>query len=648
MSTTLTPAGPTFGRRWTDFWFAPKDPTTLGFMRVVTGALVLYVHLAYCLDLQAFFGKYAWNGQAYINRERHEYPYIIGSFTNWQNEDVIMARLPEYPHRRQSVVRFIRSLPASKGARAESLRFLDLATKAPPQNTLATLNFLLAFHETGKGQEQKVYAALAEGRQLYGIAQDGQMVYLDERHPARESPALLPDYLRGLTEPDRKARADDLRAFMAILPNDPAHPNDTKYLLNHFIEQESYYRAALVKFMLDLPDDPAAREQRIDYLDYWNHEPDLEKLHHQGQRVFSIWFHVTDPGQMAAIHGTVLVIIILFTLGVCTRVTGVLTWIATLGYLHRSTQILFGMDTMMNILLAYLVVGNSGAALSVDRLVARYRAARASLARCGKIDDATRAFLDRPPPSSGAGFGIRLLQIHVCFIYMAAGLSKLKGPGWWSGFAFWDVMVNPEFTLMRYDWFESFVRTMASSKPLYYAATAFGVWFTWGLEICLPFLIWTRVRPLVLWLVVLLHAGIGVLMGLNVFELMMMVMLLVFLPPGVIRDRLKGGPGLPRLWFGYDPTVPTQARAAAVVAAADADGQVTLESSKGTSQPTVRTADKVVSTGAAAAGVLFGTLRLARFVRYALFVPGVAGLAAKFVSPAAAAPKPPAPVAVGS
>ncbi|HEX4610249.1 MAG TPA: hypothetical protein VH092_18805 [Urbifossiella sp.] len=638
MSTTPPPAARTGRRRWAAFWFTPTDPTTLGFMRLVTGLLVLYIHLAYCLDFRGFFGKYGWYGQAYIDRERHEYPWVVGSFTDWANEDAVMARLPEFPHRRQSVMRFIRGLPGPTPARAAALRFLDRAVHEPNPNTVSALTFLMAFHETGKGQEERVYTALAEGRQLYGLTQDGQLVYLSQPPAGRESTAILPDFLRGLPEPDRAAAAADLRAFMAVLPPDPA---DTKYLINHLLELDQAHRLALVKFLVELPDDPAGRAKLVDYLEYWNNDP--AKAHHLGQRLVSVWFHVTDPGQMAAIHGTVLVIILLFALGVCTRVTGVLTWIATVGYIHRTNQILFGMDTMMNILLAYLVVGNSGAALSVDRLVARYRAARASLARCGRIDDATRAFLDRPPPSAGAGLGIRLIQVHFCFIYLAAGLSKLKGPGWWTGFAFWDVMVNPEFTLMRYEWFENFVRWGASSKPVYHAATAFGVWFTWGLEICFPFLVWTRLRPVVLWMGVLLHAGIGVLMGLNLFELLMMVMMLVFMPVGVIRDRLRGGPGLPRLGFGFDPGNPAHARAAALVAAADADGQVTLDGTKGVDQPAVRTADKSTLTGPAAAGGLFDTLRLLRLVRYALVLPGVAGLAACYVSPAPAA-QPPVPV----
>ena len=44
---------------WGRFWFQPSDPTTLAFMRIITGLLVLYVHLAYCFDFQAFFGRNA-------------------------------------------------------------------------------------------------------------------------------------------------------------------------------------------------------------------------------------------------------------------------------------------------------------------------------------------------------------------------------------------------------------------------------------------------------------------------------------------------------------------------------------------------------------------------------------------------------------
>jgi len=45
---------------WTRFWFAPADPATLGLVRICTGAMLLYTHLVWSLDLTAFFGPDSW------------------------------------------------------------------------------------------------------------------------------------------------------------------------------------------------------------------------------------------------------------------------------------------------------------------------------------------------------------------------------------------------------------------------------------------------------------------------------------------------------------------------------------------------------------------------------------------------------------
>ncbi|MBX9626353.1 MAG: hypothetical protein K2X82_21315 [Gemmataceae bacterium] len=634
MSTTPSPPARPFWRRWSDFWFAPSDPTTLGFMRVITGLLILYIHLTYSLDLQAFFGKHGWYGSRYIDRERRESPHVLASLTDWEETDRFTARVPDFPHRRRATVAYIRSLPAGADDRARALRYFDRVTREDPVTGQAGLAFAERVYGLGPADRERVLAGLRDGRQVYAASQVGVLVIRDQPdNPG--APPFIPEFLLALQPPDRQAAAADLAAAAAALPADGT---DARYLLAHLVELQAQNPALareFVRFCLTLPDDPAERERLTEYLEYWNSDP--RKTWRQGHALVSVWFHATDPTQMAVIHALCLLAMALFTLGVCTRVTGVLTWIAVVGYLHRTNQILFGMDTMMNILLVYLVVGNSGAALSVDRLVARYRAARASLRRTGKIDDPTRAFLDRAPPSSGATLGIRLIQVHFCFIYLAAGLSKLKGPGWWSGTAFWDVMVNPEFTLLRYEWFESAFRWAASVKWFYYAATSFGVWFTWGLEVCFPFLVWTRLRPLMLWLGVLLHAGIGVFMGLNLFELLMLTMLLAYFPAGVIRDRLRAGPGLPKFLFGFDAADPKQARAAAVVAAADIDGQVAVEPAKGKAVP-VLTASGATASGPAAVGTLFGSLRLLRFLRLGLWVPGVSGLVARLLFPGAKPP----------
>ena len=636
-----------FWQRWKEFWFTPGDPTTLGFIRIVTGLLMLYIHLAYSLDLQAFFGRQGWYGASYVERERHEYPWVIsslGSNTLGWDEEVAQPRVPEHPHRRQAVMQFIRGLPPSVDERTRDVRFLDRVFGEPPQAALTWLDFLSTFYlnslppEEGgsmsaddavrQAESKKVYAALTEGRQLYASFQRQGVFYLDSPNLAQNSPPLFPGGLLGLPTSERATAVAELQALATVLPRDRT---DAKYLFAHIIELNPAQRRALLLFIKELPNDKVERDRRIDYLEYWNHDP--TRLYRQGHPLVSVWFHVNDPTQMALIHGFTLVVMALFTIGFLTRVTSVLTWIAVVGYVHRTNQILFGMDTMMNILLVYLVIGNSGAALSVDRLIARYRAIRASLRRTGTIDEATRAFLSQAPPSAGAAFGTRLIQVHFCFIYLAAGLSKLKGEGWWNGGAFWEVMVNPEFTLLRYHWFENMVRSLASIKPLYYLLTALGVWFTWGLEITFPFLVWTRLRPIMVWMGVLLHAGIGVLMGLNLFELLMMTMLLVYLPPGVIRDRLRGGPGLPKLGYRFDPAIPRQARAAAVVGAVDVDGQAQMECVRGAPGVVVTEPGGGTATGSAGASALFRTLRMLGALRFVGAVPGVPGLLARWVAP---------------
>jgi hypothetical protein len=648
MSTTPPAPDRTFLQRWKSFWFSPADPTTLGFMRIVTGLLVVYTHLTYSLDLQSFFGKFGWYGSAYIERERKEYPSVVSPLVEWEATDKPPAspRMPDFPHRRVAVFEFVRRAADNPDDRALAVRFIERMNDQPPLFALTGYRLLGGLAEERAEREperERVLRGLESGSQFYvDTGERGERLYestipKDKDGKPKLAPPLFPQYMLDLKPEDRKALADEMRAFIRLLPPDRER---AEYVMTHFFELDPPNRLAFGNFFKSLPQDAGERKALIDYLEYWNNDP--RAVLRLGHPTFSIWFHVTDPTQMALIHSVILVIMVLFTVGFCTRVTSVLTWLAAVGYIHRTQQVLFGMDTMMNILLIYLMIGNSGAALSVDRLIARYRAVRASLRRSGTIDDATRAFLAAPPPSVGAGFAIRMVQVHFCFIYLAAGLAKLKGAGWWSGNAFWDVMINPEFTLMRYTWYEDVVRAAASVKPLFYTASTLGVWFTWGLEVAFPFLIWTRLRPFMLWLGILLHAGIGILMGLNLFELLMMTMLLAYIPGQVVRARLRGGLGLAKLALGFNPADDKQARAAAAVAAMDADAQVTFEPRKGQAAPAVIT-DGQTATGSAAVAALFGKVRLLRAVRWLSWVPGVSILLARWLfaaAPPASGPPP--------
>src|SRR5579871_1925921 len=77
--------GRTLGRAWdawNGFWFTPANPTTLGLIRICTGLLIVYIHLAYSYDLFEFFGKDGWTSLAFLNRQRAQSPWVSPP-TDW-------------------------------------------------------------------------------------------------------------------------------------------------------------------------------------------------------------------------------------------------------------------------------------------------------------------------------------------------------------------------------------------------------------------------------------------------------------------------------------------------------------------------------------------------------------------------------------
>src|SRR5262249_59748380 len=74
---------------------------------------------------------------------------------------------------------------------------------------------------------------------------------------------------------------------------------------------------------------------------------------------------------------------------------------------------------------------------------------------------------ERPEPSVGANFAIRLMQIHVCIIYLMAGLSKLQGTSWWTATAIWGVIANYEFAPMHYQLYNKALRLLGRNSLVF-------------------------------------------------------------------------------------------------------------------------------------------------------------------------------------
>jgi hypothetical protein len=144
-----------------------------------------------------------------------------------------------------------------------------------------------------------------------------------------------------------------------------------------------------------------------------------------------------------------------------------------------------------------------------------------------------------PEPSVSANLAIRLLQVHLCIIYLAAGLSKLLGAPWWTGHAVWGTLANFETAPMQYEWYLGLLRALAANRLVYEVAMTLAALFTLAFEICYPFLIWgPRTRWLLLGMALLLHGLIGAFIGLKTFSLLMLTMNLAFVPPETLRRVL--------------------------------------------------------------------------------------------------------------
>jgi hypothetical protein len=277
------------------------------------------------------------------------------------------------------------------------------------------------------------------------------------------------------------------------------------------------------------------RHEREVAVPVWNWpkagEPEVE-VYDKGQYFWSIYYHVRDPQWILAIHYGILVAMVLFTLGFATRVTSVLTWLGAMQYVQRTPGVLlYGLDTMMMIVLLYLMIAPSGGALSLDRLLKRWRQKR------------LRGLSSLPElpvePSVSANFATRLIQIHFCIIYLAAGTSKLVGSTWWGGSAPSLTLLNTEFAPFYLPAYVRLLGLLTQQRWLWEILMGVGVVFTLFTELGFPFLVWLRsFRWVMVCCSVLLHLMIGLIMGLIVFSLFMMVMVMAFIPPAAMRQFL--------------------------------------------------------------------------------------------------------------
>jgi hypothetical protein len=224
---------------------------------------------------------------------------------------------------------------------------------------------------------------------------------------------------------------------------------------------------------------------------------------------WSYLYYVESPALLWTLHVIALTVFALLTLGLFTRVTSILAAIITISYCNRLVGVQFGLDQINALLATYLAVGPSGAVYSLDRWLTCRKAGRSL-----PIE-----------PSVGANIAIRLIQLHMCIIYLFGGISKMRGDTWWDGTAVWLAIANYEYQSLDMTWLVYFPALVALASHI----TIF-----WETFYCV--LIWPRAtRPIFLALAVAVHGGIALCLGMITFGLAMIIANLAFVSPEVTQ-----------------------------------------------------------------------------------------------------------------
>lgn len=195
------------------------------------------------------------------------------------------------------------------------------------------------------------------------------------------------------------------------------------------------------------------------------------------------WLH--SPLELHVAHAIGLIVLVLFTAGLFTRLTSVLALIVVLSYYHRAPILTGYAEPVLIFVLLYLCLGPAGRRWSLDRWLRERRANQPALSQSGRVSDASAVQTDL---SWTAALSLRLIQAHLTVLYAMMALGKLSSSVWWNGSAIWLLVGRTESRLIDVSWLHA--------HPYFLSACGYAV-LLW--QVAFPILVWNRLaRPLML------------------------------------------------------------------------------------------------------------------------------------------------------
>ncbi|WP_242646940.1 MULTISPECIES: HTTM domain-containing protein [Streptomyces] len=242
------------------------------------------------------------------------------------------------------------------------------------------------------------------------------------------------------------------------------------------------------------------------------------------------WFSVLPlsdrPVYFETCYVLALVTCALFMVGWRTRVLSVLFAVVVTSFHGRNIFITDGGDNLIVLMALYLVLTACGRRWSLDARRKRLRA-RAD----GRGDQRSSWLPARQQVVLVRGqlsvllhnCGMFVIAAQVCILYGCAGLYKVQGGTWRDGTALHYVL--------NLDLFRPWpgLSHVADSHQLLMAIVGY---LTVLVQVACPFALFSRLKYVVLVLLIGMHVGIAVLLGLPVFSGAMIIADAVFLPDG--------------------------------------------------------------------------------------------------------------------
>lgn len=201
--------------------------------------------------------------------------------------------------------------------------------------------------------------------------------------------------------------------------------------------------------------------------------------------------HITPEATVYIITTAYLISLVGLLIGFKTRLMGALAWLMHIILNTTGHFTAYGVETFLHIALFYCTILPVGCCWSID-----------ARNKTHKI------------PGYLITLSVRIIQLHLCIMYLACGIEKSMGAQWWNGEAIWIAMQQDQFHNVNIDWM--------ANMPI---VPKLLCWSTLVVESFYAVAIfWGKTKKIWLISIISMHAFIGIFLGLQLFGGLMILL----------------------------------------------------------------------------------------------------------------------------